>query len=122
MRYDTDTALRELVSRGARIRLEKRRRTTKVLAAASLTCGALLLICLTTLVSATPVSTPLVAYGAYLLPGEAGGYVLAGVIAFAIGVAFATYYTRRRTNTFGNDQVKSNKSLVEGIKEDGSHV
>ena len=42
MRYDTDTALRELVARGALIRQRRERRVTQILTGLSLTCGALL--------------------------------------------------------------------------------
>ncbi|MBQ6650614.1 MAG: hypothetical protein IJM67_05110 [Atopobiaceae bacterium] len=121
MRYDTDTALRELVARGALIRQRRERRVTQILTGLSLTCGALLVACFMLLIPDTPADAPMAAYGAFLLPGEAGGYVLAGVIAFALGVAFAVICVRSR-NMFGNDRVVSNEDLVEDVKKDGTHV
>lgn len=122
MRYDTDTALRELVARGTLIRQRRERRVAQTLAGLSLTCGALLVACFTLLIPSTPADAPMAAYGAFLLPGEAGGYVLAGVIAFALGVAFAVICVKRGRNKLGNDRVVSNEGLLEGVKKDGTHV
>ena len=122
MRYDTDTALRELVARGTLIRQRRERRVTRTLASLSLTCGALLVTCIMLLIPKSPADAPMEAYGAFLLPGEAGGYVLAGVIAFALGVAFAVICVKRGGNKLGNDRAVSNEGLVEGVKKDGTHV
>ena len=43
-------------------------------------------------------------FGAFLLPSEAGGYVLAGVLAFALGVAVTIFclYLRKRSERKGD--------------------
>lgn len=122
MRYDTDTALHELVARGALIRQRRERRVAQALAGLSLTCGSLLVTCIMLLIPKSPADAPMAAYGAFLLPGEAGGYVLAGVIAFVLGVAFAVICVKRGGNKLGNDRAVSNEGLVEGVKKDGTHV
>lgn len=124
MRYDTDEALRELVVRCARIRQRRERRVAQGLAALSLTCCALLVASAALLVPAEPATVGMVAYGAYLLPGEAGGFVLAAVVAFALGAAVTLLCLRHRrgASQSATDRVLLSEGPVEGGKKEGSHV
>ena len=88
MKYDLDRSLCEVDRRKSR-RLHRRARD-KTLFAGVLTA---LLACLTALAFAAvaPLDADRLSaspYGAFLLDGGGGGYVLVGVLAFAFGAAF----------------------------------
>lgn len=96
MRYSTDAALKEVRARGARIRVRRERRVTAALSGASALLTVALFSCFLMLQPLSGSAADPVAFGAFLLPGEAGGYVLVGVVAFVIGVSVVIFISRRR--------------------------
>ena len=86
MKYTSEEALTEIMKRGDRIVLRHVRRTCRALSAfcGLLAVSLLLVICL--IPGRTGQEAAPTAYGSFLLSAEAGGYVLAAVIAFALGV------------------------------------
>ena len=86
MQYTVDEALRETLRRSDVLKKRRRRMQTGALSAgvvvllgAVLTVGAGLTAGQASVIGRS-------AYGAFLLPSEAGGYILAGVAAFVVGV------------------------------------
>ena len=108
MRYSTDAALCEVRARSARLRIRRERRVTTALSGASTMLAAALFACFYLLQPLTGSSMSAASFGAFLLSGEAGGYVLVGVIAFALGVALVILITRRHRSAsrerIGGDQ------------------
>ncbi|MCR5419320.1 MAG: hypothetical protein K6E84_10425 [Lachnospiraceae bacterium] len=106
MKYtDKGEALREIKRRGAGIRREHERRTIRLLSGA---------VCLMTfvLVGALGLMGGMVVgqdqniYGSFLLPVEAGSYVLTALIAFVSGMvitALIKHYTGKSTSTKKDD-------------------
>ncbi len=96
MKYQTDEALREILRRGEQIAVRRERRTIRALAGAT---GALFMALVLAIgfgahrVSSNRFQS---VYGSFLLSPEAGGYVLAAVIAFALGVTVTLLCIRRR--------------------------
>ena len=99
MKYQTDEALREILRRGEQIAVRRERRTIRALAGAT---GALFMALVLAIgfgphrVSSNRLRS---VYGSFLLSPEAGGYVLAAVIAFALGVTVTLLCIRRRLST-----------------------
>ena len=83
MRYDTDTALKLTLRRAAALRYRPRGR---ILSAGTGVCGCAMAALICALVSRRGVTLGASDFGAFLLPSQAGSYVLAGVLAFAAGV------------------------------------
>ena len=97
MQYTIDQAVRETRRRAERLRRRRERRQTRLLGGAVLT-----LICILggygyQLIPQHWTVLELLPYGSFLLPGEAGGYVLTGVIAFIIGIAVTMLCLHYRT-------------------------
>ena len=98
MRHTKEEVLSELLRRSDVIMQNRSRRTDRALSG---TAGALivaLLLVIVLLPGKTAVSQAGSVYGAFLLSKEAGGYVLAAVIAFALGIAVTLLCLRRRKN------------------------
>ncbi len=87
MNYSDEDALKEVLKRKDKIIRRRSSKTCGYLAAAGTALFAALVTVISVLPagSATPVSGGSI-YGAFLLGREAGGYVLAAVIAFILGV------------------------------------
>ena len=99
MKYQTDEALREILRRGEQITVRRERRTIRALAGAT---GALFMALVLAIgfgshrASSNRLRS---VYGSFLLSPEAGGYVLAAVIAFALGVTVTLLCIRRNMRT-----------------------
>ncbi len=96
MRYTQESLLAEIMDRGRRIRRTQERMKTAVLSAATLFVAALLAGSYARFTESVVSENPQTRYGALLLPGAAGGFVLAAVIAFAAGVTVTLLCVRRR--------------------------
>ena len=96
MRYSTDEALNELTRRASALRRRRERAITSALSVASATLSVLLVAAIAAIDPFNGLTVRPAAYGAYLLPSEAGGYVLVGVVAFMLGVVFVVLFSRRR--------------------------
>ena len=85
MKYTKEDALKEIRRRAGIIRQKRERRTTKILT----TTACLTLVALFAVISVFSGSkvyaTPSV-YGAFILSTETGGFILAAVLGFVLGV------------------------------------
>ena len=95
MRYDTDEALRKTLERASALRKRSWQRQKLALSAISGGCLCALLA-LGYALASSGAALAEADYGAFLLPGNAGGYVLAGVLAFVLGVLVTLACLRRR--------------------------
>ncbi len=86
MKYTTEEALKEIQRRGNRIRRRHDRKVMYALTVSTITSFIALLIVISAF-SATAVSDEQSVYGSFILPKEAGGFVLSAVIGFALGVS-----------------------------------
>ncbi len=95
MKYTMDSALSELQRRSSRIR---RRRSRRVMYELSTAVFVLTFALVASLSLAIPEGASALtgsAYGAFLLPADAGGYVLVGVISFVAAVVITVILLRR---------------------------
>ena len=96
MRYDTDTALREILSRSEDIRRKKSAGTTALLTSVS---GALILALFavfSALVQRSSAGIVFAQYGALMMDEVAGGYVLTAVACFSAASGLAAAISRLR--------------------------
>lgn len=99
MKYTTEKALAEIMHRSEQIRVRKERRFCRMLSVAAGTMCAALVFLITVMPGMEAGSASGSVYGSLLLGREAGGYVLAAVIAFALGVTvtlLCLYFKKRK--------------------------
>ena len=96
MKYTTEEALAEIMRRSDQIMIRRDRRACRRLsgAAGALLTALVLVIALLPETAATAYNGSV--YGSFLLSAEAGGYVLAAVIAFALGVVITLLCLKQR--------------------------
>ncbi|MBQ5967800.1 MAG: hypothetical protein IJL60_08535 [Clostridiales bacterium] len=87
MKYTTEEALREIQIRGNKIRRRHERKVTRILSVSTALSFVALFIVISAF-SGTLVSKEETSYGSFILSKEAGGFVLAAVLGFIIGVVF----------------------------------
>ena len=108
MKYTTEEALTEIMRRSEQVSIRRNHRACRRL---SVSAGALM--CLLVLVIGLFPSDGTVAdgsvYGAFLLSAEAGGYVLAAVIAFALGVVITLLCLRLRNTRYHVDKANTKR-------------
>ena len=85
MKYTTENALNEIKRRARRIKREHNRKVTRLLASSASLC-LIALFAVISVFSESRVSGIQSEYGAFILPAEAGGYVLVAVLGFTLGV------------------------------------
>ena len=93
MKYTTEEALREIQIRGNKIRRRHERKVTRILSVSTALSFVALFIVISAF-SGTIVSKEETSYGSFILSKAAGGFVLAAVLGFIIGVVF-TFVVRR---------------------------
>lgn len=94
VKYESNEALELIFEKSKKIRAGRERRKTAVLGVAS-SVLAVLLIATVILLKGQTVSEATASHlGAFLLPSEAGGYVIAGVLAFILGILITTIVLR----------------------------
>ena len=86
MKYTTDEALAEIMKRRDQIILRRDRRACRMLSGMVGTLFAVLVLMIAILPGKTGAASTGSVYGSFLLSQEAGGYVLAAVVAFVLGV------------------------------------
>ena len=97
MKYDANAEFREILRRGGEIKRKKEQRTTRILTGASAGLFALLILSVYRIAgSIRPEEGIRTAYGAFFLPSGIGGYVIAAVLAFALGVTVTLLCIRHR--------------------------
>lgn len=108
MKYSSNEAFARIMNKSREIRTKRENRVTALLSAACVTLAILLvgtvIIMKGQIVSEVTGSR----FGAFLLPSEDGGYVLAAVIAFLLGIA-ATLWAIRCRNEKKNKDDKEDK-------------
>ena len=87
MKYSNDEALERILQKGGGIRRARARRRTQLLFAASAALFVALLTAIAVLPGRSAEAPAGSVYGSFLLSMEAGGYVLVGILAFALGAA-----------------------------------
>ena len=98
MRYDPDEALRLTLQRAALLRERRRKRQRAALSFGACGCACALLGFCYALAATGGVFLAEANFGAFLLPSKAGGYILAGVLAFAAGVVVTMLCLRYRNS------------------------
>ncbi len=110
MRYTSDQAVREILRRSDKISKKRERRARNVISSASATLFCALLA-VTALLSGGSAAREGTAYGAFILSPSVGGYVLLGVLAFALGVAVTLLCVRYRGKRLAqSDQEEEKKT------------
>jgi len=110
LKYSSDEAFAKIMKKSVRIREKRERRVTALLSAACVTLSVLLIG--TVILWKEPTASEAVSsqFGAFLLPSRDGGYVLAAVIAFFLGIAvtlLAIRYKNRGKHKEDDDREES---------------
>lgn len=96
MKYELEEAVLEIERRAVVRRMRRIQRRTRRLSAACLTLFALLPYVLYQCVQPGARISGMTRFGAYMLPAEAGGYVLVGLISFVVAVVITITCIRWR--------------------------
>ncbi len=110
MRYSNDEAMREIMARKDRIARKRDARRIRVLGGATALLALALVLTLSRLT--VPSDHAASSYGAFLLSAQAGGYVLAGVLCFALGVVFTLLCSRIREGSRKKRKEKNDQQEV----------
>ena len=112
--FDSEKEFSEILRRGEALRRKKERHAVQILATASAALLILLVLGIHTFSHKGSQNEIQSVFGAFLLPAEAGGYVLAAVLAFFIGVAVTVacirYRTRKENESTG--QESSSETMI----------
>ena len=114
MKYTPDEALSEILRRSERVALRRKRRSCQRLGGICSALLAVLALSITVIPGKPAVTSAGSVYGSFLLSREAGGYVLIGLIAFALGVAVTLLCLRYRKK---QDATKDEQSFASYEKE-----
>ena len=96
MKYTTQEAMQEIMRRSEAVSMKRYRRACQRLSAAAGTLLAALVLVIALLPGKAGSNSAGSVYGSFLLSEAAGGYVLAAVIAFVLGVVVTLYCFSRR--------------------------
>ena len=110
LKYTDQEALSEILKRSEKIIYKRERNARLILSSASgvLLLAIVLIIALLPGKMAEPAKDSV--YGSFLLNAQAGGYVLAAVIAFALGITVALFCLKYRRKT-NKKEVKRDEEL-----------
>jgi len=114
MLYSLNEALRETLRRADAVKRRRDRVQSGLLSGGTLAMLAVLLTGAASITSPHGLALGETAYGAFLLPGEAGGYILAGVCAFVLGVLVTLLCLRLRRG--GDHSPKREEGRAPGIQ------
>ncbi|MCR5249401.1 MAG: hypothetical protein K6E50_02205 [Lachnospiraceae bacterium] len=104
MGYTQESLLAEIMNRSRRIRARREQMRMAALTAAALSVTVLFAGAWHSFAGVAAEGNPGTVYGSFLLPGAAGGFVLAAVIAFAAGVTVTLICIGRRNRSSGRSQ------------------
>lgn len=100
MKYSTEKALEEIMRRSRQIEVRRERRSVRIYSLASLLLIGALAVIISGMAGGPVPAGGQAVMGSFLLPAQAGGYVLTAVIAFTLGVIL-TIKTKKFRNTAG---------------------
>lgn len=110
MKYTTEEALVEIMKRRDQIIIRRDRRACRMLSGTAGALVAVLVLVIALLPGKVTVASSGSVYGSFLLSQEAGGYVLASVVAFALGVAVTLLCLkireRRKDQSFNSTKIE----------------
>ena len=104
MKYTKDEAFAEVMRRGRKMKIQYARRKKTVISASLSFVMAAVVIAIGWLKGAAGGVNGQSAYGSFLLPTQAGGYVLAAVIAFTAGIGVTLGIQKYRNNRDNKDR------------------
>ena len=113
MKYTTEEALTEIMRRKNQIVLRRSRRSCQVLSGVSAMLMAFLLLVICMMPGSPGSAFTGTVYGSFLLSAEAGGYVLAAVLAFILGVVITLLIQNRKKQT---ECVRDTQNTEKGIQ------
>lgn len=124
MRYGTEAALLEVQVRGRNIRRRSECKKTLGLSTAVACLSVLLVMSGSLLMPNLSTFLSQSSYGAYLLSGEAGGYVLMGVMAFVAGACITLICLRAKARADEKQSYEDSRSdnLLDGVEREHDHV
>lgn len=109
MKYTSEEALAEIMRRKDQIVLRRSRRSCRMLSGMSCVLAAFLLLVICMMPGRTGSAFTGTVYGSFLLSAESGGYVLAAVIAFVLGVCVTLLCLkireRRKDQSFNSTKI-----------------
>ncbi len=104
MKYTTEEAMAEIMRRSDEITDRRNRRAKRALSGTAGTLLGLIILVISILPGGEKASVRSL-YGSFLLSPEAGGYVLVGVLAFALGIVITLLCLKlRRQKTEENEK------------------
>ena len=109
MKYSLDASLQEIQKRRDECLKAKRRRSIRALSGSTVLTAALMIAVIRQFSGARAARAAGSVYGAFLLSPAVGGYILAGVIAFAAGIAFTVLCLSRREKEREKQKQKSSE-------------
>ena len=118
LKYSLEQSLQELSARSRRLRRKRKRQSLGALSAASLVLFAALIVSVRTVAGRLSPEAESSVLGAFVLPNAAGGYILAGVIAFVLGVIITLLCIRYKRK---NDEITETDN-PEVIKEESDET
>ena len=112
MNYNPETEFQEILRRSKKIQIKKERRTVRMLAASSAATFVLLVLSIGILCDNGIREESRSVFGSFLLPTNAGGYVIAAVAAFFVGVLVTYIIIRKRRNTKAGENRQESKEVL----------
>ena len=113
MKYTTEEALTEIMRRSEKLVIRRTRYACRMLSGLSGMLLAVLVLVIALLPGTAAASYSGSVYGSFLLSPEAGGYVLAAVIAFSLGIVTTLLIQNRKKQT---DSVRDIRNTEKGIQ------
>lgn len=113
MKYTLEESLQELSARCRRLCRKRKKKALSILSAASLLLFAGLVSTVKTMARQLGTGDEISVFGAFVLPDTAGGYILAGVIAFSLGATVTLVCLRYRKRTEGIMKEEEKQAIEE---------
>jgi len=101
LKYSVDETLKEVTKRRKTIVRDRFRKTARALSAVCMVLFVSVAAVIYNSASVMPVRLRTTSMGAFLLPAGAGGYIIAAVLAFLLGVFFTVLVIKYRDSRHG---------------------
>lgn len=107
MKYNPETEFAEILRRSKTLQVQKERRKIQTIGISCSTLFALAILAVGMLRGeGGQLDGTRTTFGSFLLPTDAGGYVIAAVAAFAVGVLVTAICIRKRNKTASNAEAE----------------